>query len=143
MFVGTHILIKVCCDFYFLHYCYACHWSILSYTNLFIYWMLLWVITSLYPWKVCAISSRRFKGFRAFWPCTFTSLLVKGRDNFWKVWEIINGFNKSCRHIDSGVEKLNVIQWVLYIFLPSLKEIYHYTPIFLGNQSHRECREIM
>ena len=38
---GNIDLKKVCCDLYYPHCCYDFHWIILSYTTLFIYWMLL------------------------------------------------------------------------------------------------------
>ena len=34
----------------------------------------------------------RFKEFRAFWPCSFTSPSVKGIDKFWKFRGLIEDF---------------------------------------------------
>ena len=46
---GNTDLFQVCCAHYRHFYIYAFHWIVLSYTNLFISWMFLWLITSLYP----------------------------------------------------------------------------------------------
>ena len=46
----------------------------------------------------------RFKWFKAFWPSSLTSMLVKGVDKLWKVRGIIGGFNELRRQIASGVK---------------------------------------
>ena len=66
---GNTDLYKVCCAHYCRFYIYACHWIILSYTNFFISWMFLWVLTFLYLLQVWGISLTRFNEFRTFWPC--------------------------------------------------------------------------
>ena len=72
------------------------------YTTLFIYWMLFWVLSSLYTLQVCVISLTRFKYFKAFCSCYFTSNWEKGKDKFWKVCILIYRFNESRRNISSG-----------------------------------------
>ena len=57
------------------------------------------------PLQVCGVYLKMFKGFKAFWPCSFTITTVKGIGNFWKVRGLIVGFNKSHRQIASGVVK--------------------------------------
>ena len=101
--LGNTNLYKLCCDIYRNFYIYACHWFILYYTTLFISWIILWLITSLYyyrfaiyPWKGLMSSGR-------FWPCYFVYLLVKSTNNFWKVHGLIDGFNELRRQIASGV----------------------------------------
>ena len=34
------------------------------------------------PSQLCGVSLKRIKDFKAFWPCSFISLTVKGIDNF-------------------------------------------------------------
>ena len=103
---GNIDLLKVRCGIYRTNYCYACHWIILSYKTLFIYWMLLWVLTYIYPIQVFGISLTRFNEFKAFWTCYFTSPLEKYVYYFWKVRGIIDGFNESRRHISFGMKRI-------------------------------------
>ena len=51
-----------------------------------------------------------FKDFRTFWPCFFVDPLVKSTDNFWKIRELIDGFNESRRQTASGKEKPQMSQ---------------------------------
>ena len=103
MFRGNTDLYKVCCNHYCHFYIYACHWIILSYTTLFIYWMFLCLLTSLSPLQVCDIYLTRFKEFSTFFPCSFVDPSVKGTYDFWKIRGLIDGFNESHRKIASGV----------------------------------------
>ena len=48
---GNTDLNKVCWNLYRTFYCYDFHMIILSYTTLFVSWMFLWVLTSLYPYR--------------------------------------------------------------------------------------------
>ena len=130
-------------DIYCTHYCYTRHWTILSYATLFIYWMLLLVLNSLYPLQVFGIYLAIFKELKVFWTYYFTSLLLKGKDNFWKVWGIIDRFNKLRSYIASGMKKNHTSQWVPYNLIPPLKEIYHTTHIFLESRSRLGQRLIM
>ena len=130
MFVETPIYIKVCFDHYRPFYRYACHWIVLYYTTAFISWMFIWVLTYIYPLQVCGILLTRFKEFSTFCPRYFIDLLVKSTDNLWKICRLIDKFNDSRRHIASGVEKLQMSQWVPYNFLPPLKDIYRTNPFF-------------
>ena len=57
----------------------------------------------LYPLQVCGVSLTRSKEFKAFWESYFTSPPVKVADNFWKVWGLVDGFNKTHKQISSGV----------------------------------------
>ena len=124
-------LYKVCCDQYRHFYIYAFHWIILSCTTLFISWMFLWVLISLSPLQVCGIFLIRFMEFRKFWPCSFVDTLVKGTDNFWKICGIIDGFNESRMHIDSGVEKMADESMSSIRFHTTPKgDLPHYTYIF-------------
>ena len=60
----------------------------------------------MFPLQVSGISLMRFKEFKEFLTCYFTSPLVKFTDNLWKVLGIVDGFNESCRYIASGVVKI-------------------------------------
>ena len=55
--------------------------------------------------QVCGVSFTRFKYFKAFWACPFTTPMVKGIDKLWKLRGIIDGFNNPRRYIASGVVK--------------------------------------
>ena len=92
---GKTDLLRVNCDLYSHHYCYACHWIILSNTTLLISWMFLLDPTCIFPLQFCVISLTRFKEFKACWSFSFTSLLVKFIDNFWNFCGLVYGFNKS------------------------------------------------
>ena len=46
------------------------------------------------PLQVFGVYLTRFKEFKAFLPCSFTSPLIKGIYKFWKVQGLIDGFNK-------------------------------------------------
>ena len=46
-----------------------------------------------------------FKEFKAFWTCSFTSLLEKGIDKFCKFQGLIGRLNKLRKQISSGAEK--------------------------------------
>ena len=128
---GNTNLNTVYCDHYRHFYIYDCHWIILSYTNSFIYWMFLLVCTSLYPLQFCNVSLTRFKDFRTFWPCSFVDPSVKSTNNFWKVRGLIDGFNKSCRHIASGVEKMAYELMSAIQFCNTHKgDLLHYNYIF-------------
>ena len=59
---GKTNLYKVCCAHYHHFYIYAFHSIILSYTNLFISWMFLWVTTSLYPYRFVVYILDKFEG---------------------------------------------------------------------------------
>ena len=54
---------------------------------------------------VCSISMTKFKEFRMFGTCSFTNLLVKVTNNFWKSRGLVEKSNKLHRQIASGVEK--------------------------------------
>ena len=133
---GITDLYRICCYLYCNFYIYAYHWIILSYTTLFIYWMFIWIITYLYPLKVCGISFTRFKDFMMFWTCPFVDLPLTGTNNFWRVRGLIDGFNESRRQIDYGVERRQTSRWVPYNFVPPLRDIYNTTTIFLGRRSY-------
>ena len=124
MFVGTLIYINACCGVYRTFYIYACYWILSYYTTLFISWIFIWVLTSLYTLQICAIYLTRFKEFRILCIWSSVDILVKVTDNFWKVLGIIDQFNESCRQISSGVEKRHMSRWVPYNFVPPLKYIY-------------------
>ena len=85
---------------------------------------------------VCGIFLKRFKDFKTFWPCYFTSTSVKGIYNFWKFRGIINGFNEYQMQIASVVKKWQMSKLVPYTFVPPLKVIYHSDTTFLGRRSH-------
>ena len=54
------IKLKVSCYLYYFNYCYFRHWTMLYYTNLFIYCMFLWVLTyQLYRVLVCTTQAYR------------------------------------------------------------------------------------
>ena len=57
------------------------------------------------PLQVCGVPLTSFKKFKAFWECYFTYLVVKGIDNFWNFWGLVDGFKELCRQIASGVVK--------------------------------------
>ena len=60
---------------------------------------------SLSPFQVCGVSLTRFKYFKVFWSCSFTSPSVKGANNFWKSRGVVDGFNELRRKISSGKVK--------------------------------------
>ena len=78
----------------------------------------------------------KVKEIKVFWPFSFNCPLVKGRDNFWKIQGLNNGFNDSRRQIYSGEKKMEMSQLVTYNFVPTLKYIYCTTQLCLGIRSH-------
>ena len=52
---------------------------------------------AVFPWQDL-ISSRRF-------PCFFTTMMVKGTNDLWKVRGLIDGFNELRKQISFGVVK--------------------------------------
>ena len=105
--------------------------NFLSYANLFISWMFIWLLISLYPLQVCGISLKRFKGIGAFCPCSFVDPSVKGINNFLKVCGLIDGFNESRRQIYSEVEKNSDDSMSAIQFCTSPKgDLPHYSYIF-------------
>ena len=132
---GNTDLYKVCCELYRHFYIYDCHWIILSYKTSFISWMFLWVLTSLYPSQVCGISLTRFKEFSKSCLCSFVDISVKGNDNFWRFHGLIDRFNKSCRHISSGLRKTADESMSVIQFLTTPKvDLPHYYYIFRNTE---------
>ena len=65
-----------------------------------------------------------------FWPCYFAVPLVKGTNNFWKVCGLIDSFNKLCRQISSGVEKMADAAMIAIRFCITTKgDLLHYSYI--------------
>ena len=60
---------------------------------------------NLYPLHVFGVSLTRFKEFKIFLPCSFMSLSETFTVAFWRVWGVIDFFNKVSRKIASEVEK--------------------------------------
>ena len=71
-----------------------------------------------------------FKEFKKFLLSSFTSALVKVIENFWKLWELIDGLNKLRSQIASGMGKRQMSQWVPYNFKTLLKKIHCTNHIF-------------
>ena len=68
--------------------------------------MCLFEYLPLFLLHVCSVSLTRFKEFKEFLPCYFTSPSVKVIDAFQKFWGIVDGHNEFHRQIASGVKKM-------------------------------------
>ena len=83
------------------------------------------------PLQVCGVSAKRFKYFKAFWTCSFTTPTIKGIYNFSKVRGLIHGFNDSRRQIASGVVKTAIESMIVIRFCTTPKgDSPHYSYIF-------------
>ena len=60
---------------------------------------------ALSPLQFCGVSLTRFKEFKALWPYSFVTPMVKGIYYFCKLRGLIDVFNDLCRQISSGVVK--------------------------------------
>ena len=142
-FRGNTNFYKVCCDIYRRFYIYACHWIILLYTTLFNPWIFLWVLTYISPFTGLWHILDKVKGVQDILAMLLCWSVGKSYRKFWKIRGLIDRFNESRRQIALGEEKRQMSQWVPYDSVPSLKEIYRTTPIYLESWSHWGHRFIM
>ena len=98
------VLLRVSSNIYIFSYCYWCHLTIMYCAILSISWIIFEYLP-VSPLHVCSVSLTRIDYFKDLWPCYLHYPLVNVKDNFWRVREIIDGFNNLCWKITSGAEK--------------------------------------
>ena len=77
--------------------------------------------------------------FSKFWPCSFVDTSVKGTNKFWKLCGLIDRFNESRNHIDSGGGKTADESMSAMRFFTNPKGcLPHYSCFFMNTETLRK-----